>query len=52
MARAPSVAGVRVEVICSRFTAAEAADIDRLRGSLSRAEWVRWLVLKARKEQG
>lgn len=42
----------RTVVIAARFSENEASDIDKIRGSLSRSEWLRWLVLKARKEQG
>jgi hypothetical protein len=35
-------------VIASRFTEAEAEEIDRMRGALSRAEWIRLLFVRAR----
>lgn len=50
MARPPGVKGGRPIVVGVRLSEAEAADLDKMRGSLNRAEWVRWLVLKARKE--
>ena len=37
-------------VVASRFSQAEADDMDARRGSLTRAEWIRFLALKARKE--
>jgi hypothetical protein len=36
-------------VIAVRVTPAEAAVIDRARGTLSRSEWVRWLLLRQKK---
>jgi hypothetical protein len=39
----------RTVVIAVRVTPAEAAVIDRARGTLSRSEWVRWLLLRQKK---
>lgn len=36
-------------VVATRLSAAEAAQVDAARGSLTRSEWVRWLLLKERK---
>ena len=43
------MAGGRNVVVASRFSEAEAADMDRRRGSLTRAEWLRYLAAYARK---
>lgn len=45
----PRSANPRIEVVTVRLTAAEAAQVDRGRGRLTRAEWVRWLLLQDRK---
>lgn len=37
----------RTVVVASRVTAAEAAEMDRRRGSLSRADWLRFLHVQA-----
>ena len=50
MARPRSTAGGRPVVVAARLSVEEAADLDRRRGSLSRAEWLRWLLLRAKKE--
>lgn len=36
----------RTEVVAARLTPAEAAQVDARRGSLSRSEWLRLLLLK------
>lgn len=36
--------------MATKLSVAEAADLDARRGSLSRAEFLRWLLLRARKE--
>jgi hypothetical protein len=35
--------------VATRFSAAEVADMDRRRGPLTRAEWLRYLAQMARK---
>lgn len=39
----------RPVVIAARFTEAEARDFDERRGALSRADFLRWLWVQARK---
>lgn len=36
--------------MASRFSQAEADDMDARRGALTRAEWLRWLQARARRE--
>jgi hypothetical protein len=36
--------GNRTEVVATRLSAAEAAAVDALRGSLTRAQWLRMVV--------
>lgn len=48
VARPRSVAPRRT-VVAVRLSAAEVAQVDRLRGQLSRSEWLRWLLLQQRK---
>lgn len=50
MARPRGTAGGRPVVVCARFSTAEAEDMDRRRGSLTRTEWLRFLAAKARRE--
>lgn len=50
MGRPRSTAGGRPVPISARFSVEEAQDIDERRGSLSRSEWIRWLVARARRE--
>lgn len=47
MGRPRSVAGLRSVVTATRFSEAEMGRIDAVRGSLSRAEWLRWIALRA-----
>jgi hypothetical protein len=47
MARPPSVAGGRPVPVATKLSHREVALLDDLRGSLSRAEYLRWLILKA-----
>lgn len=42
---------LRDVVVASRFTKDEAALIDASRGSLNRAEWLRWVALRAVRAQ-
>lgn len=39
----------RTVVVAVRLTVEEAAFVDRQRKMLSRSEWLRWLLLQARK---
>lgn len=48
MARPPSSAGGRPVVVAVRLTNQEAQDLDRRRGALTRGEWIRWLLTRAR----
>lgn len=50
MGRRASTAGGRPVVVASRFSQAEADDMDARRGALTRAEWLRWLQARARRE--
>ena len=50
MARPRSAAGGRPHVVSVRFSDAEAAEMDRRKGSLTRGEWLRFLALKAAKD--
>jgi hypothetical protein len=47
--RPRQVAGGRPNVLCSRFSDEELAEIDAVRGALSRAEWLRWVAVVALK---
>lgn len=49
MGRRASVAGGRPVVVAVRLSEAEARALDGIRGSLSRSEWLRWLLLRAQK---
>jgi hypothetical protein len=40
----------RPNVVCVRLTDAEAAELDAIKGSLDRSAFLRWLLLRARKE--
>lgn len=50
MPRPRSAPGGRPVVVAVRLSTAEAADLDKRRGSLSRGEWLRYLLLLARKQ--
>lgn len=47
----PRTGVMRPHVVATRFNDAEIAQLDRMRGSLTRAEWLRWLQLQAVKRQ-
>lgn len=47
--RPESRPGGRPVVVHTRLTLEEAAEMDALRASLSRAEYLRWLLLKEKK---
>jgi hypothetical protein len=49
MGRPRSTAGGRPVAVSTKLSVAEAADMDERRGPLSRAEYLRWLLLQARK---
>lgn len=49
MGRPRSTAGGRPVAVSTKLSEAEAADMDERRGPLSRAEYLRWLLLQARK---
>ncbi len=50
MGRPPKVAGGLRVVVSVRLSEAEAADLDARRGSLARAEFLRYLMIRARRE--
>jgi len=49
VARPRSTSGGRPHTVCTKLSNAEAAELDALRGSLDRAAYLRWLILRARK---
>lgn len=49
MARKPGLRGTRTVVVATRLTEGEAAWLDASRKSLSRAEYLRLLLVRARK---
>lgn len=50
--RPVGAAGVRDQVVAVRLTGAERAQLDAMRGNLSRSEWLRWLLMvKIREER-
>ena len=49
MARPASTAGGRPVVAAVRLSVEEAQDLDARRGALSRTEFLRWLLVQARK---
>lgn len=46
--RSTGTRGGRPIVVGVRLTAAEAAELDRLRGVMDRGTYLRWLIIKAR----
>lgn len=49
MGRPKSVAGGRPHVVAVRLSAVEKAHVDQARGSMTAGEYLRYLLLKARK---
>lgn len=42
----PASAQPKAVVVATRLSALEAAYVDSVRGSLTRSEWVRWMLLQ------
>lgn len=51
MARPLTTAGERTHTICTRLSDGETAQLDTLRGNLSRSEYLRWLLRDATRRQ-
>lgn len=49
MGRRPSTTGGRPHAVCTKLSDAEVADLDDRRGMLTRAEFMRWLLVQAGK---
>lgn len=49
MGRPQSVKGGRPHAVSTKLSDAEVAYVDAARGSLSRAEWLRWQVIQAQR---
>lgn len=43
--RPVGAAGIRSRVVTMRLTEGEIAELDAMRGSLARSEWLRWLLM-------
>lgn len=50
MPRPPSTAGGRPHTVCTKLSDAERAEVDARRGMLNRGEFMRWLLVRAVKD--